>query len=107
MKGIPYDGNDPEYFDLYHRKAAPNDHGWLTINTEWQHEWYYSIRELIDKYHPDLLYSDSALPFGNVGRSLIAHFYNDNMAQHKGHWKRSIPAKNLRKEDLYKMLSEE
>ncbi len=84
MKGIPYDGNDPKYFDLYHRKAAPGDNGWLTNNPEWQHEWYYSIRELIDKYNPDLLYSDSALPFGNIGRSLIAHFYNDNMAQHKG-----------------------
>ncbi len=84
MKGVPYDANNPKYFDLYHRKAAPGDTNWLTNNKEWQHEWYYSIRELIDNYHPDLLYSDSKLPFGYIGRSLIAHFYNDNMARHNG-----------------------
>jgi alpha-L-fucosidase len=74
--GVPYDGNNPEYWDLYHRPAEPGDNGWLTNNPVWQREWYDRIRELVDNYHPDLLYSDSGLPFGDVGRSLIAHYYN-------------------------------
>jgi alpha-L-fucosidase len=83
--GVPYDGNNPEYQDLYHGKAEPDDNGWLTKNPVWQREWYERIRELIDTYNVDLLYSDSGLPFEDVGRSLIAHFYNQNLkAKGKG-----------------------
>ena len=83
--GIPYDGNNPEYQDLYHTKAAPDDNGWMTKNPVWQKEWFDRIKEVVDMYKPDLLYSDCALPFGNeVGRSLIAHFYNNNMNAHNG-----------------------
>ena len=84
MAGMPYDGNDPQYQDLYHGKAAANDTGWLTNNPVWQREWFDSIKELIDNYRPDLLYSDSPMPFGNVGRSMLAHFYNQDMAKNGG-----------------------
>ncbi len=83
-KGIPYDGANPMYQDLYHAKADPSDHGWLSTNKEWQREWFFSIKELIDNYHPDLLYSDSKLPFGEYGRTLLAHFYNQDIAKNKG-----------------------
>ncbi|MFA6812508.1 MAG: alpha-L-fucosidase [Bacteroidaceae bacterium] len=83
MAGVPYDANDPKYADLYHGKAAPDDTGWLTNNPVWQREWYDRIKELIDMYHPDLLYSDSALPFGDVGRTLIAHYYNQDLQRNK------------------------
>ena len=33
-------------------------------------------------YHPDLLYSDSQLPFGDVGRTMLAHYYNQAMDSH-------------------------
>jgi len=83
--GVPYDGNDPRYEDLYHGKAAANDTCWMTNNPVWQKEWFDCIRELVDMYHPDFLYSDSKIPFENeVGRSLIAHFYNQNISQHNG-----------------------
>lgn len=83
--GVPYDGADPRYADLYHEAAAPDDTGWYSKNPKWQREWYSEIKELVDNYHPDLLYSDGALPFGNeVGMSLVAHFYNSNAAQHGG-----------------------
>jgi alpha-L-fucosidase len=75
--GIPYDGADPRYEDLYHAKAEEGDNGWYTTNPVWQQQWFGCIRELVDMYKPDLLYSDGPLPFGNdVGRSLIAHYYN-------------------------------
>ncbi|MBI4890275.1 MAG: alpha-L-fucosidase [Acidobacteria bacterium] len=84
MAGVPYDGADPKYAELYHGPAAPDDKEWLTKNPAWQREWYDRIKELVDLYHPDLLYSDSALPFENVGRSLIAHYYNQEAALHRG-----------------------
>ncbi|MEO7215433.1 alpha-L-fucosidase [Mucilaginibacter sp.] len=83
-KGVPYDGNNPGYFDLYHTKGDPKDRGWLTTNTEWHKQWFADVKELVDTYHPDLLYSDSQLPFGDVGRSMLANFYNGNAAFNKG-----------------------
>lgn len=82
--GVPYDGANPEYWDLYHAPATPDDRGWLTNNLVFQIEWFNSIKELIDNYHPDLLYSDSQMPFEDIGRSLIAHFYNQDIARNNG-----------------------
>lgn len=84
MKGVPYDGADPANQDLYHKPRAANDKGWLTNNPEDQRRWFDCIKELVDLYQPDLLYSDSPMPFGDVGRSLIAHYYNSNAARNGG-----------------------
>jgi alpha-L-fucosidase len=84
MKGIPYDGANPEYQDLYHKATAPDDRGWLTTDSANQQEWLASIEELIDMYHPDLLYSDSELPFGQVGRTMLAHYYNQDITKNNG-----------------------
>ena len=43
--------------------------------------WDKRIRDLVDSYQPDLLYSDGGLPFGAIGRSLVADFYNSSMAR--------------------------
>ncbi|HVY74900.1 MAG TPA: alpha-L-fucosidase [Puia sp.] len=82
--GIPYDGNNPAYQDLYHAKAEAGDNDWLSTNPEWKREWFFSVKELIDNYHPDLLYSDSKLPFEEYGLSMLAHFYNSNMEKNGG-----------------------
>ena len=82
--GVPYDGNDPKFQDLYHTKAAPDDTGWLTTNPQWHQEWFNDVKELVETYHPDLLYSDSALPFGSVGQSMLANYYNDNIRHNGG-----------------------
>jgi alpha-L-fucosidase len=42
------------------------------------------ITELIDLYHPDLLYSDSGMPFGDIGRTMISHLYNQDIAKNRG-----------------------
>jgi len=84
MAGVPYDGNDEQYADLYHKKAAADDTGWLTKDPENQKEWLAEITELIDMYHPDLLYSDSSMPFGDIGRTMISHFYNQDMTKNGG-----------------------
>lgn len=83
--GVPYDGANPQWQDLYHFPAQPGDTEWYSKDPRWQQQWFNEIRELVDNYHPDLLYSDGGVPFGNeVGLSLIAHLYNDSAARHRG-----------------------
>lgn len=83
--GVPYDGANQKYWDLYHFPAEPGDTGWYSTNPRWQQMWYNEIKELVDAYHPDLLYTDGGVPFGNeVGRSMIAHLYNQDAARHHG-----------------------
>ena len=83
--GVPYDGRDPQYADLYHFPADSADmKKWISNNPIWQKEWLSEINELIDNYHPDLLYSDSPLPFEDIGRTMLAHYYNDNIQKNGG-----------------------
>lgn len=83
--GVPYDGADPQWQDLYHFPAEPGDTAWYSTNPKWQQQWFDRIKELVDMYHPDLLYTDGGVPFDNeVGRSMIAHLYNADAARHDG-----------------------
>ena len=86
LAGVPYDGANSNNWDLYHYPAAPDDHSsWYTKDPRWQQQWYDEIKELVDVYHPDLLYSDGPVPFGNeVGFSQIANLYNVSAADHAG-----------------------
>jgi alpha-L-fucosidase len=85
LAGVPYDGADSNYWDLYHFPAKPGDTSWYSKDPRWQQEWYNEIKELVDNYQPDLLYSDGPVPFGNeVGLSQIANLYNLSAAQHHG-----------------------
>jgi len=85
--GVSYDGANPEFQDLYHFPADPGDKGWYSNNPKWHQQWYAEIKELVDNYHPDLLYSDGGVAFGKtheVGLSMIAHLYNSSAALHNG-----------------------
>lgn len=85
--GVPYDGNDPEYRDFYHDNYEHTDGNapWLTENTRFQDYWLAAVKEMIDKYHPELLYSDSELPFSSDGHAhgleAVAYLYNDSIDQ--------------------------
>ncbi len=86
LAGVPYDGADSNNWDLYHFPAEPGDTGWYSKNPRWQQQWFAEIKQLVDDYHPDLLYSDGPVPFGNeVGLSQIANLYNSNLQYHDGH----------------------
>ena len=84
--GVDYDGADPQFADLYHaRHDEPykgNSATWYTSNPAYHQIWFDRIRDLVDSYQPDLLYSDGGIPFGEVGRALVAHFYNSSAARH-------------------------
>ena len=83
--GVSYDGADPRNADLYHdNRDEPflNKPGtWYTTNPKFHRRWFQRIRDLVDSYQPDLLYSDGGLPFGEIGRTLVAHLYNSNIAR--------------------------
>jgi len=82
--GVQYDGAKPEYQDLYHPKTAADDFAWLTKDPANQQNWLKCITEVIDMYQPDLVYSDSELPFGEVGRTMVSHFYNQDLEKNGG-----------------------
>ncbi|MBP8959380.1 MAG: alpha-L-fucosidase [Bacteroidales bacterium] len=98
LKGVPYDGANPEYQDLYHKKAAPDDTEWYTKDPENQQNWLECITELIDMYKPDLLYTDGELPFGEVGRIMLAHFYNQDIEKNEGRLEAVYTCKHLASE---------
>jgi len=82
---VAYDGADPRYENLYHWPAAPDDKAWYTKDPRWHREWFRRIKDLVDQYQPDLLYTDGGVPFGNeTGLSLIAHLYNSSISRGGG-----------------------
>ena len=103
-KNVPYDGNDPKwrdfYFDNYEHglddlgQASP----WYTGNEKFRAYWSSVMREVIDMFTPELLYTDGALPFGShwlneadrsedssdygPGLKMVAYLYNSFIDKH-------------------------
>ena len=84
LAGVPYDGNDPKYADLY-LPPHPIDKASYPINAteQWKREWLRRITDLLDQHQPDMVYTDGGA-FDQVGLDLIAHYYNSSMQWHKG-----------------------
>ena len=89
--GVPYDGADPQYADLYH--ALPKDYDYskltplgmsLASPDSWKQLYYRRIKDLIDQYEPDLLYTDGGIMFEEYGLNLVAHLYNASAKRNKG-----------------------
>ena len=62
-------------------------HSWAEQGNEpvkWKHEWFTRIKDLLDQYQPDYLYTDGGIPFSEWGRSLVAHYYNQSLKWHHG-----------------------
>jgi alpha-L-fucosidase len=106
-KGIPYDGNmtkaegkgtwweglDPQ--ELYAQNhPVSTGYGWEWNNgcsipsLEYCQKFFNRTMDLINKYNPDLLYFDDTklplYPVSDAGLKLAAHYYNHNLATHKG-----------------------
>jgi alpha-L-fucosidase len=76
LKGVPYDGADPRYRDLY-LTGVPRP--------EFELNWFRRTKEIIDKYQPDLMFFDTGgLDVGDYGLEIAAHFYNSNLQRHGG-----------------------
>jgi alpha-L-fucosidase len=94
-KGLWWDGLDPQ--DLYAQNHVPGK----KLQWDWDatkgssvptqaycQKFYNRMIDLLDKYHPDLLYFDDSVlplwPISDAGLKIAAHFYNSNMALHNG-----------------------
>ncbi|HEY1338335.1 MAG TPA: alpha-L-fucosidase, partial [Bryobacteraceae bacterium] len=86
--GVPYDGNDPAYADLYHPfpkdQPIPTQAMSREVPLAWKRQWFLRIKDLIDNYQPDLLYTDGGIPFGDIGYRLVSHYYNVVAKAHRG-----------------------
>ena len=121
-KGVPYDGNDPEWRDFYfdNKNQGDNRNGdgtpWYTENEGFRKYWLDVMKELIDLFTPDLLYSDGSLPFSahwqwtdwpvdatdySYGLEAVAHLYNASAEKYGK--SRAVYAQKNRDPKLYKI----
>jgi len=63
--GVPYDGNDPAFADLYWSGNEKPDGFWYPKNApaSFKQAWFDRIKDLVDQDQPDLLYTDGACPY--------------------------------------------
>lgn len=111
--GIPYDGNltkadgkgkwwdglDPA--DLYGPAGAART---PEAREKFVRTWYNRTLDLVNKYHPDLLYfDDPPMPHDDWGMKILAHFYNANMQWHSGRLEAVFNVKKV-PSDLHKAV---
>lgn len=82
---VPYDGSDANLRHIYHANEKANKYDpknpwainpWYTEDECWHETWFRRIKDLVDNYELDLLYSDGPLPWDVVGLNIVAHLYN-------------------------------
>ncbi len=86
LAGVPYDGNDPRYADLYHPKhvPAPQPGDVSHVPESWKQQYLLRLQDLIDQLQPDLMYHDGVIRFERYGLKLVAHLYNRSAELHGG-----------------------
>ncbi|MEO8777432.1 MAG: alpha-L-fucosidase, partial [Rhodanobacter sp.] len=86
-RGIDSDVNDPRYAGLYGPAEAhlsKDDQNlaedWTYVSQAWLDDWLARTTELIDDYHPDLIYFDWWIghpTFRNTLPKMLAYYYNE------------------------------
>ena len=103
--GVPYDGNDERYQELY---LPPDPAGDMKPTQPsnaplwWRENWLARCKDLFEKYDPDFFYVDGGVPFpgeddAQTGLKMIAHLYNQNAAIHGGENEAVMAIKNWSK----------
>jgi alpha-L-fucosidase len=90
--GGKFDGQDPAYQDLYGvpwpASSSPDYEQMADVGpAEWEKQFENRMKDLMDKYHPDLYYTDGGIPFKQAGLNILSHFYNQNQV-----WNGSLQA---------------
>jgi len=88
LAGVPYDGADPAYADLYHQMPKDYPYGQRINDRQapdaWKMHYFRRIKDLVDNYQPDLLYTDGDIFFEEYGLALVANLYNIDAKRHAG-----------------------
>jgi len=89
LAGVPYDGADPKFADLYHDADSGRFGTTLDWNSDgipdaWRKHYLDRVTDLIDQHAPDLLYTDGYLPFEEYGLKMVSHLYNVSAAHNGG-----------------------
>ncbi len=90
-KGVPYDGANPAFADLYHDyKGEPADFAATTeamsrnAPPAWKQHYFNRIQDLVTQHQPDLLYTDGGIPFEEYGLATVAELYNVGPVDQRG-----------------------
>ena len=117
-RGKWWEGLDPQELYTGRNMVIPNDITSLKAMNEWHNKndlvwnenpppmnpdfakkWFLRCQDLVDKYHPDVLYFDNTeLPLGQVGLDIVAHYYNTNILRNKGRLEAVVNAKHMKPE---------
>jgi alpha-L-fucosidase len=103
-KGVPYDGANPAYKQIYHDTYGIKDDNMayaIHPPKQWADEYCSRIKDLMEQHKPDMFYMDGAIPFGSEGRELIAWYYNQNTKWHNGSMEAAMAIKNLPYTDVF------
>jgi len=88
LAGVPYDGQDPNFADLYGvpwKSSDPGYEGPQDVGPPaFEQNFQDRMLDLIDKYHPDLYYTDGGPPFKTAGYTIVSHLYNQSMQSNGG-----------------------
>jgi alpha-L-fucosidase len=69
------------------------------MNPAFTEKWFLRCRDLVDRYHPDVLYFDNTeLPLGQAGLDIVAHFYNASILRSQGRLEAVVNAKHMKPE---------
>ena len=91
--GIPYDGQDPAYAELYHSYSdMPADFARTIVSQamgrtapdRWKMQYFRRVKDLVDQHRPDILYTDGGIPFGDYGMAAVAEMYNVSATDYLG-----------------------
>jgi alpha-L-fucosidase len=86
LAGVGYDGRDPAFADLYHSLPPDYPYGQRINDRQapdaWKMQYFKRIKDLQDKYQPDLMYTDGDIFFEEYGLALLANLYNTSVKQH-------------------------
>jgi len=88
LAGVAYDGQDPAFADLYGvpwKSTDPGYEGPQDVGPPaFEQNFEDRMKDLIDRYHPDLYYTDGGPPFKDKGYKIVSHLYNQSLKEHAG-----------------------
>ena len=94
-RAIPSDVNDPQYAMLYgpahnwvmNPWGTPLNNDFTYVSAEWANDWLARSAELVEKYHPDIVYFDWWIGQSSIRANLtrFAAFYYNNSLKYGDH----------------------